>query len=63
MMITTYDAEADATYVRILPKGVAVIDTLEIEPGVLLDHDAEGPVVGIEVLSPPPPPPPRPGAV
>jgi uncharacterized protein YuzE len=50
MMITTYDAEADATYVRILPKGVAVIDTLEIEPGVLLDHDAEGPVVGIEVL-------------
>jgi uncharacterized protein YuzE len=50
MISTTYDAEADAMYVRILPKGVAVADTREIEPGVLLDHDAEGRVVGIEVL-------------
>lgn len=50
MISTTYDAEADAMYVRILPKGVAVADTREIEPGVILDRDAAARVVGIEIL-------------
>jgi uncharacterized protein YuzE len=29
---------------------VAVADTREIEPGVILDHDAAGRVVGIEIM-------------
>ena len=50
MISTTYDAEADALYVRIAPKGATVADTQEIEPGVMLDKDAAGHVIGIEIL-------------
>jgi uncharacterized protein YuzE len=49
MIPTTYDPEADAFYVRLLPAGARVAETREVEPGVLLDPDAEGRVVGIEV--------------
>lgn len=50
MISTTYDPEADAMYVRIGPKDAQVADTREIEPGVMLDVDASGRIVGIEVL-------------
>jgi uncharacterized protein YuzE len=50
MISTTYDPEADALYVRIAPKGTAVSETREIEPGIMLDMDAGGTVIGIEVL-------------
>lgn len=50
MISTTYDPEADALYVRIAPKGETVSDTREVEPGVMIDLDAAGRVIGIEVL-------------
>jgi uncharacterized protein YuzE len=43
-----YDSEADALYIRIAEQ--TVIDTKEIEPGVMLDYDSNGQIVGLEVL-------------
>ncbi|MBY0337690.1 MAG: DUF2283 domain-containing protein [Acetobacteraceae bacterium] len=50
MIATTYDPEADALYVRIAPKGAPVAETREVQPGVMLDYDDAGRLVGIEVL-------------
>ena len=50
MMRTSYDPEADAFYARFAPEGVAIDSTREVAPGVMVDFDAEGDVVGIEVL-------------
>ncbi len=48
MVNTLYDAEADALYVNF---GEAeIIDTEEVRPGIIFDFDAEGRIVGIEVL-------------
>ena len=43
------DPEADAFAVRFAPKG-AYIESEEVAPGVTLDFDADGQVIGIEVL-------------
>ncbi len=51
MMRTSYDPDADAFYARFAPEGTAVARTTEVAPGVMLDLDASGQVVGIEVLS------------
>lgn len=51
MMKTTYDPEADAYYSRFVPDGVAIAETIEVAPGVMIDLDAAGEMVGIEVLS------------
>ncbi len=50
MISTTYDPQADALYVRMAPKGTAVAETREVQPGVMMDFDAEGRLIGIEVL-------------
>ncbi len=50
MISTTYDTEADAMYVRFAAKDVAIVETKEIEPGVMLDLDLGGRVIGIEIL-------------
>lgn len=50
MISTTYDPQADALYVRIAPKGTTVAETREVQPGVMMDFDAEGRLIGIEVL-------------
>ena len=50
MIFTTYDDEADALYVRTAGKDVKVFDTREVEPGVILDMDADGRVMGVEIL-------------
>lgn len=50
MIITSYDPDADAMYVRISPKGTRIAATREMEPGVMLDLDEAGRLVGIEVL-------------
>jgi uncharacterized protein YuzE len=50
MISTSYDPEADAFYVRIAPKGTPVAETREVQPVVMLDLDAAGQVIGIEVL-------------
>lgn len=43
------DGESDALYLRL--DEAAVEESLEVEPGIILDHDADGRLVGIEVLS------------
>jgi uncharacterized protein YuzE len=50
-MKTSYDLEADAFYVRFAPEAVGVESTDEVAPGVMIDYDSLGRVVGIEVLS------------
>jgi uncharacterized protein YuzE len=43
-----YDPETDAAYLRFSTQ--AVIESEEIAPGVVIDYDAEGRMVGMEVL-------------
>lgn len=43
-----YDPKADAMYIRLAAGQVA--DSDEVRPGVVLDFDAEGRVLGIEML-------------
>ncbi len=50
MIQTSYDPEADAFSVWFAPAGVSSAATEEVAPGVLLDFDADGTVIGIEVL-------------
>ncbi len=48
-MKVTYDPEVDV--LRIIFRNVPVEESDEDKPGVILDYDAEGNVVGIEVLN------------
>ena len=43
-----YDPKADAMYIRLIAGTVATSD--EIRPGVVFDLDADGRVLGIEML-------------
>ncbi len=47
-MNAKYDAESDALYLR-FAEGL-VTDTEEVRPGIMLDFDAAGRIVAIEVL-------------
>jgi uncharacterized protein YuzE len=49
MMKVHYDPEADAFAVHFASKG-AYVESEEVAPGVTLDFDADGLVIGIEVL-------------
>lgn len=51
MMRTSYDPEADAFYARFAPDGTVIAQTKEVAPGVMIDLDDSGQMVGIEVLS------------
>jgi uncharacterized protein YuzE len=42
------DRDADALYLRLDEKAIA--ESEEVQPGVILDFDAEGRVVGVEKL-------------
>lgn len=44
-----YDEEADAIYLR-LDDGTPILESEEVQPGIVLDFNADGQVVGIEVL-------------
>lgn len=44
----SYDPEANAAYIRLSP-GDAV-ESEEVSTGIVLDHDAQGRIVGMEVL-------------
>ena len=50
MMRTSYDPEADAMFVWFVPEGTLAARTEEVAPGILLDFDESGRVIGIEVL-------------
>ncbi|MBP6653296.1 MAG: DUF2283 domain-containing protein [Propionivibrio sp.] len=43
-----YDPTADALYVRLSDQ--SIIESEQIKPGIVLDYDDAGNVVGIEVL-------------
>jgi uncharacterized protein YuzE len=47
-MKLTIDEEADALYLY-LNEG-AIVESEEVEPGVILDYDKDGNVVGVEIL-------------
>jgi uncharacterized protein YuzE len=51
-MKVTYDSDADAAYIRIMDADHShVAESEEMKPGVVVDYDAEGRIVGIEILS------------
>ncbi|CDH46581.1 DUF2283 domain-containing protein [Candidatus Contendibacter odensensis] len=43
-----FDPQADAVYLELTDAEVE--ESKEIQPGIIMDYDAEGRVVGIEVL-------------
>jgi uncharacterized protein YuzE len=47
-MKTRYDPEVDALYVRFAE--AKIVESEEVRPGVVLDFDAEGRIVGMEIL-------------
>ena len=42
------DHDADALYLRLDEE--AIVESEEVQPGVILDYDAAGRVVGVEIL-------------
>lgn len=47
-MRITYDPEADALYIELLY--ARAVDSIDLEPGVSADLDADGHVLGFEIL-------------
>ena len=50
-MRTEHDLQADALYIQLGPDGTKAEETREIAPGVMLDLDASGELIGIEITS------------
>jgi uncharacterized protein YuzE len=50
MIRSSYDPDADAMFVWFGPEGIKSAATEEVSPGIMLDLDSEGQVIGIEVL-------------
>lgn len=50
MIRTTYDPDADAMFLWFAPAEAKSAETREVAPGVMLDFDAAGHLIGIEVL-------------
>ena len=46
----SYDPEADAMFVWFRPDCVKSAETEEVAPGIMLDFDDRGEVIGIEIL-------------
>ena len=46
----TYDASADALYLR-RRSGVAVAETVELDPRVVVDRGSDGESIGVELLA------------
>lgn len=44
-----FDPEADALYLRL--DDSAIVESEEVQPGVILDFDADNQVVGVEILN------------
>jgi len=50
MIRTSYDPDADAMFLWFGPEGSKSVGTEEVAPGIMLDFDTDGRVIGIEVL-------------
>ena len=50
MILQSYDLDADALYIRLADHPVA--RTVQLDAGTLVDLDADGALVGIEVIQP-----------
>jgi uncharacterized protein YuzE len=50
MIKTSYDPEADAMFIWLAPESAKSAETREVAPGVVLDFDAVGRLIGIEVM-------------
>jgi uncharacterized protein YuzE len=50
MIKTSYDPAADAMFIWLAPESAKVAQTEEVAPGIILDYDDSGSVIGIEVL-------------
>jgi uncharacterized protein YuzE len=50
MIKTSYDPEADATFIWFGPEDAKSAEVREVAPGVMLDLDGDGRVIGVEVL-------------
>jgi uncharacterized protein YuzE len=50
MIKTSYDPEADAMFVWFAQEETKSVETQEVAPGIMLDFDSTGRVIGIEVL-------------
>ena len=48
-MVIRYDKELDIVYIRFSEK--AIKESEEDKPGIILDYDLDGKIVGIEVLN------------
>jgi uncharacterized protein YuzE len=48
-MVIRYDKELDIVYIRFSEKNIE--ESNEDKPGIILDYDLEGKIVGIEVLN------------
>lgn len=51
MITTSYDPEVDALFVRFGADGAVSVRTDEVAPGVMIDFDAAGNPIGVEVLN------------
>ncbi len=49
---TSYDPEADAMFIWFGTEDAISAETMEVSPGVMLDYDATGRLISIEVLDP-----------
>ena len=49
-MRITYDAEVDALYIQLRPDPANPADSIDVAPSVTADLDAQGRVIGIEIL-------------
>lgn len=43
-----YDQQSDALYLRL--DDSAIVESAEVQPGIVLDYDANNQVIGVEIL-------------
>jgi len=46
----SYDPQADAIGIYFAPDGAEYADSEEVAPGIVLDYDRDGRVIGVELL-------------
>jgi uncharacterized protein YuzE len=46
----TYDPQVDVLYISIRGNDIPAVDSIDLEPGITADLDADGHVLGIEIL-------------